>query len=83
MKEFNINDVVKVKLTDMGKDIYYHQYDEFNLTQGYTETDENGYTKFQLWELMRLYGKFINMTGTVERNTLPFHTNIFISERND
>lgn len=78
MIKFNINDTVKVKLTDMGKDIYYHQYDQFNLTPEYPEVDEIGYTKFQLWELMRLYGQCISMTGTVKNNTLPFHTEIII-----
>ena len=26
----NLNEAVKVKLTDLGKDIYYHQFDELN-----------------------------------------------------
>ena len=33
MKEyqnFNINDFVKVKLTEKGKYIYYHQFDDIN-----------------------------------------------------
>ena len=30
MNEFNINDFVKVKLTEKGKYIYYHQFDDIN-----------------------------------------------------
>lgn len=30
----NLNDFVKFKLTDKGKDIYYHQYDEINALWG-------------------------------------------------
>lgn len=85
MKEFNINNSVKVKLTDYGKEIYYHQYDYLNQSYGkeiieprYPKVDENGYATFQLWNLMELYGKYISMTGTVEQNTLPFETTIFI-----
>jgi hypothetical protein len=30
----NLNEVVKVKLTDLGKDIYYHQFAELNRRYG-------------------------------------------------
>jgi len=66
MIKFNINDHVKVKLTDLGKDIYLHQYDRINkvysnysktiLTPSNPKVDKDGYTDFQLWELMQLYG---------------------------
>lgn len=71
MKKLNWNDVIRVKLTDRGKDIYYHQYDwltahivapERNILKpSYPEVDENGYTEFQLWRFMELYGKYIGM----------------------
>lgn len=80
MKEININDHVKVKLTDFGKDIYFHQYDDLNEKQGktiiephYPKVDEDGYTDFQLWSLMELYGEHIHMAGK-----LPFETTILI-----
>ena len=66
----NLNDYVKVKLTDLGKDIYYHQFDnliEVNpmitsyISPHYPKIDEEGYTQFQLWEFMQLYGKHIGM----------------------
>lgn len=85
MKTLNINKAVKVKLTNLGKDLYYHQYDKFNIHSGkpsiqpsYPKVDENGYTSFQLWELMQLYGQSLTMGGTVESNTLPFETEIII-----
>ena len=73
MKQLNLNSVIKVKLTDYGKDIYYHQYDELNvslinngvkpLEPRFPEEDENGYSKFQLWSFMRLYGEHMKLGG--------------------
>lgn len=64
---YNLNDYVKFKLTDHGKDIFYHQFDKLNeeilkergtlfIEPRFPEEDENGYTKMQLWQFMRLYG---------------------------
>lgn len=67
----NLNDFVKVKLTDHGKDIFYHSLDEVNdmirrnggkpLEPHMPKVDAEGYTSFQLWELMQLYGPHIGM----------------------
>lgn len=64
----NLNDPVKVKLTDHGKEIYYHQYDRTNQIAGkeickpsFPKEDENGYTEFQLWCFIKLYGTHIGM----------------------
>lgn len=66
--KININENVKVKLTDYGKNIFYHQYDELNKTYGkeiikprYPKVDSDGYTSFQLWCFMNLYGSYIYM----------------------
>lgn len=66
MVRINLNEWVKVKLTDYGKDIYYHRYDELNRLVGreicephFPTIDEEGYTKFQLWDFIELYGKYI------------------------
>lgn len=63
MKKFNINDHVKVKLTDFGKDVFYHQYDEFNkrfgkeiITPEYPKVDADGFTEIQFWHLMNIFG---------------------------
>lgn len=65
----NLNDSIRVKLTDLGKDIYYHQYDRLNTAFGrevckpsYPKVDEDGYTTFQLWCFMELYGVYMGMT---------------------
>lgn len=64
----NLNEPIKVKLTQMGKDIYYHQFDSLNKAIGkeickpsYPVEDEDGYTEFQLWYFMNLYGNFIDI----------------------
>ena len=61
--KININDFIKVKLTKLGKEIYYHRVDGVNEKYGrkvfkprYPKEDENGYTDFQLWDFMQLYG---------------------------
>ena len=70
MKEtkINLNDYVKVKLTDLGKDIYYHRFDEMNQKWGrqvckpsFPKEDADGYTSFQLWDFIQLYGPHIGM----------------------
>lgn len=64
----NLNCSVKVKLTDLGKDIYYHRFDDFNyrygkqLTPSFPKEDENGYSTFQLWHFMQLYGSYMSAT---------------------
>ena len=65
----NLNESIKVKLTDWGKEIYYHQYDRTNQIAGkeickpkFPKEDENGYTEFQLWCFMELYGEHMGMT---------------------
>lgn len=68
----NLNDKIKVKLTDLGKDIFYHRYDwilERNpksrayIKPHYPKVNEEGYTTFLLWEFMQLYGKHIGMAA--------------------
>ncbi len=64
----NLNEWIKVKLTDLGKEIYYHRYDKLNKTYGrevlkpsLPSEDEDGYTRFQLWKFIQLYGAHIGM----------------------
>ena len=69
--KINLNDQIKVKLTPLGAEIYYHQYDELNkwikerggkqLEPRMPEIDKDGYTKFTLWNFMELYGEHIGM----------------------
>lgn len=64
----NLNDTVKVRLTDLGKEIYYHRYDNLNQRAGkiickpkFPEEDAEGYTQFQLWDFIQLYGGYIGL----------------------
>jgi len=70
MYKFNVNDFIKVRLTDFGKDVYknYHENlinefnkfwddDNYKLEVPKIDTDPNGFTKFQLWDFMRIFGK--------------------------
>lgn len=73
---FNINEEVKVKLTQKGIDIYENYYSRFGTENNGPRIDENGYTGFQLWTLMKIYGGHLFM-GSLEE---PFETTIFISQ---
>ena len=71
LKKLNWNTDVKVKLTDLGKDIYFHRHDDLNnelVKRGFKpfatyfpKVDENGYSAFTLWDFMQLYGSHIGM----------------------
>lgn len=71
MKKLNLNQHIKVKFTDLGKDIYYHQYDGLieamkargvnPITPSYPPVDEDGYSTMQLWCFIELYGPHIGM----------------------
>jgi len=80
--KFNINEFVKVKLTDHGRQQYIEWY--FSLYKGnppYSfipmEEDENGYSKWQMWKLMQVFGANISI-GCI----LPFETEIIIVGEN-
>ena len=69
--KLNLNERVKVKLTPLGAEIYYHQCDDVNKKikeNGGTELepimpqiDKDGYTEFQLWHFIELYGQHIGI----------------------
>lgn len=69
--KINLNDFVKVTLTDLGKDIYYHQFDKVNevikkrggtpITPHMPKVDAEGKTVFQLWQFMELYGEYMGL----------------------
>ena len=78
--KFNINRYIKVKLNDKGKDIYYHKNDWLNNYTGkevikpnYPDVDNEGYTKFQAWEFMEIYGSHLRIGFDV-----PFECDILI-----
>lgn len=84
--EFNINEFVKVKLTEHGRKILANQHNEYAIRypkafevktpNDFKENeDENGYTKFQLWSLMEKFGNHI---GECKENC--FETKILIKQ---
>ena len=76
----NLNQKMKVKLSDFGKDVYYHQYDEVNekikslggkpIVPTMPKVDAEGYTTFQMWQFMNLYGEHMTMGATQVLETL-------------
>jgi hypothetical protein len=54
--QFNINDFVKVRLTDYGRDILRQKLDS---RHSFEQVDAQGYTRFKLWELMNIFGLHI------------------------
>ena len=64
----NLNDRIKVVLTEYGKDLYYHRYDDMIQAGVFKEDqrplpkfDNEGKTEFQLWDFISLYGEHIGM----------------------
>ena len=72
MKKININETVKVKLNEVGLAIYADRAKETNKRFEennvkckcpiYPKKDDKGYVEFQLWDLMNLYGKHLELT---------------------
>ena len=82
MITFNINQYIKVKLTDKGKEVIQNDYDRLcaaypnaDFKPVYLEDDE-GYTKFQLWDFMRLFGEYMYCGSPcyIENNEIFFDT---------
>ena len=71
MQALNLNCIVKVKLTDYGKNIFYHKYDEVNDTIAqrgwkpieprFPKVDDEGFSKFQLWDFINIYGEYFQL----------------------
>ena len=86
--ETNINDYVKVKLTDEGKKIFnefyadlfkgYHNSNELSKkAEEQLHTDKDGYVKFQIHEFMNIFGEHttVGSLPVCETNTLFFEVN--------
>jgi hypothetical protein len=68
--EVSINASVKVRLTDYGRTVLAANGDyRANITQ----MDSKGYTKFDLWQLMKLFG-----TCLYHGNCVPFERNLIL-----
>ena len=82
MTEFNINDTVMVRLTEYGKAKHRESHEKFYKQLGmnveYTapKEDEDGWSKWQLWDLMSEFGQHISLGGRV-----PFETTIRLANK--
>ena len=86
MKKFSTNNFVKVKLTIEGLRLleisYYEMLNRMTPESAKLfgpfqapEVDENGYSEFQLWELMYAFGPYMcNLSNQ------PFESDILIDE---
>lgn len=82
LKKLNMNDIVLVKLTDHGKDIYYHRFDwlrerypKLKMSYEYPNVDANGFTKFQLWNFMSIYGHYLSLGQPNVVEDISFYIN--------
>lgn len=82
MFTYNINDKIKVKLTEHGKAILKKDVtDTLSMLKGFNypdyspyHTDEDGYTEFQLWNFMRIFGSHfcVGCHPVIENNKIIF-----------
>ncbi len=73
MTPFNVNDYVWVKLTERGRTLYRIHWEQYHCTPVPLETNAEGYSRFQLWDLMSIFGQ--NLYNGCE---MPFETTILI-----
>ena len=58
-RDTNLNDYIKVKLTEKGINILRKMYgSKFPIN-----IDDEGYTKFQMWDFARIFGEHLFMTA--------------------
>lgn len=79
---FNINNNIKVKLTEHGKNILKKQHEElyqYSCASNYRQyvpitEDENGFSTWQMWSLFETFKEHIHLSAY----PLPFETEIII-----
>lgn len=83
LTEFNLNNYIYVKLTQKGKDELKRQHDDLvsnypNYISPYIppKEDEHGYSKFQMWVLMKNLGHLC-----VIGLELPFETEVKLENK--
>lgn len=80
--KFNINDNIKVKLTNAGVEELKRQHDELKLSFpkigdfNAPKTDKDGYSTWQMHCIMQQLGHMLDIGGN-----LPFEANIIIVEQ--
>ena len=74
---FNLNYEVEVKLNEKGKEIYSSYLKKVSSdpeSVSYGKTSFDGYTTFQLWDLMKLFGDYMGLgkEPVFEKNEIIF-----------
>lgn len=81
MRKLNLNDYVYVHLTEEGLKVLKERYEALKAKYPYIgpyydrPIDDDGYTRFQLWELMEIFGEYIKFNAR-----LVFDPNIMIED---
>jgi hypothetical protein len=69
----NLNDYIKVKLTEFGRKIYRSSFVSLGLPEPHINVDEDGYTRFQIHDFINVFGEHFHIGCE-----LPCETNIQI-----
>lgn len=80
---FNLNDQIRVKLNDRGRKIHRDYWEEIaskmpassNFKIPETQEDSNGYSDWQAWIFMAIYGPHMFSSSSIA----PFDMNIIIT----
>jgi len=83
--EFNLNQSIKVKLKPLGIGILYKRHEDLDnrvkarvgrgISSFEVKTDEEGYTTFQAWEFMEIFGEH---TGICKPEAFELNIKILI-----
>ena len=63
MTKLNINDIVKVKLTEKGRKIYTEYYTRYSVggVSKIIKLDADGFFHTELWDIMNIFGSHLYM----------------------
>ena len=73
----SINQAVKVRLTGRGKQIYQLKLDQLSL-KDVSKPDEEGYSYFQLLDLMAIFGEFLPRFAALDDSFVLFENDEII-----
>lgn len=77
-KDTNLNNYIKIKLTEEGRIIYKKRYAKYNCEAPKLNIDDEGYVRFQIHEFMNIFGEHLFMGAT-----LPCETNCKIQVKEE
>ena len=74
----NLNNYIKIKLTEEGRIIYKNYYAKYNCEAPKLNIDDEGYVRFQIHDFMHIFGERLFMGAT-----LPCETNCKIQVKDE